>query len=230
MPFPTSRSRRRLTERSPRRRGTRRRGRPRPHRSGNPRVLILCEGARTEPGYFNALKTDRGLTSVVVCASRAGQAGPRGLWERVQAELRKDPGWDEIHCVLDHDGRAAAVDDLERRLADLGKRHRSSRIAMVLSDPCFEYWLLLHFQFTDRPFAAAGKGSTACDEVIERLRHHLPDYRKDDPRLFEQCRDRVDDAVRNAQRSESSRSPDAPRTDVGRLVARLLEIAARRSG
>lgn len=218
-----------MTERSPRRRGARRRGRSRPHRPGNPRVLILCEGTRTETGYFKALKTDRGLTSVVVRASRAGQPGPRGLWERAQAELREDPGWDEVYCVLDHDGRADEVGDLERKLTALGQRHRSSRIEMVLSDPSFEYWLLLHFEFTDRPFAAAGKDRTACDEVIERLRRHLPEYRKNDPRIFEQCRDRVDDAARNTQRPESSRSSGAPRTDVGRLVARLIEIAARRS-
>ena len=191
-------------------------------------MLILCEGAKTETGYFKALKTAERLTSVVVRPSRLGQAGPRGLWERARDELRDDPGWDEIHCVLDHDGRDSAIDDLRQKLTALDRRSRLTRIAMTLSDPCFEYWLLLHFEFTDRPFTATGQGRSACGEVIERLLRHLPDYRKNDPHVFAQCKGRMGDAIRNAARAESKALSGVPRTDIGKLVARLLEIAARR--
>lgn len=217
-----------MTDRMQRRQRTRPSRRRRPHRPGNPRVLILCEGAKTETGYFKALKTAERLTSVVVRPSRLGQAGPRGLWERARDELRDDPGWDEIHCVLDHDGRDSAIDDLRRKLTALDRRSRLTRIAMTLSDPCFEYWLLLHFEFTDRPFTATGQGRSACGEVIERLLRHLPDYRKNDPHVFARCKGRMGDAIRNAARAESKALSGVPRTDIGKLVARLLEIAARR--
>lgn len=218
-----------MTRRSSEPRGRRRRGRrSHPYRTGNPRVLILCEGTKTEVFYFRALKTDRHLTSIVVRPARVGQSGPRGLWERARDELRKDPGWDAIYCVLDHDGRDTEIDNLQRRLTALGERRGAPRIEMILSDPCFEYWLLLHFEFTDRPFIAAGKGRTACDEVIQRLGRHLPDYEKNDPGIFERCGGRVDAALHNAARAGSSRESGTPRTDVGELVARLLEIAARR--
>lgn len=217
-----------MTDRMQHRQRTRPSRRRRPHRPGNPRVLILCEGVKTETGYFKALKTAERLTSVVVRPSRLGQAGPRGLWERARDELRDDPGWDEIHCVLDHDGRDSAIDDLKQKLTALDRRNHLTRIAMILSEPCFEYWLLLHFEFTDRPFTATGKGRTACGEVIDRLRRHLPDYRKNDPHVFAQCRSRMDDAIRHAARAKSKTSPGVPRTDIGKLVARLLEIADRR--
>lgn len=218
-----------MTDRKQRWQRSRPSRRRRPHRPGNPRVLILCEGAKTETDYFSALKTAERLTSVVVRPSRLGQAGPRGLWERARDELRDDPGWDEIHCVLDHDGRDSAIDDLEQKLAALDRWRHSTRVAMTLSDPCFEYWLLLHFEFTDRPFTATGQSRSACDEVIEQLRRHLPDYRKNDPRVFAKFRGRMDDAICNAARAESKTSSGLPpRTDIGKLVARLLDIADRR--
>ena len=94
----------------------------------------------------------------------------------------------------------------------------------ILSDPCFEYWLLLHFELTDRPFDGAGTGRSACEEVTARLRSHLPEYRKNDLRIFKQCRERLDAAVRNARRVEENPSSQSPRTDVWKLIVRLLEI------
>ena len=39
------------------------------------------------------------------------------------------------------------------------------------SSPCFEYWLLLHFEYTSAPF-------NDCDNTIKKLKNHLPDYDK----------------------------------------------------
>ena len=132
--------------------------------------------------------------------------------------------------MLDHDGRDVAVDELEEKLAALGRRNRSTRLKMILSDPCFEYWLLLHFELTDRPFVAAGKGKTACDEVVEALRRNVPRYQKNDVRVFDQFREHMDTAASNAEQLESlgsASSSGSPSTDVGRLVTRLRGIAAR---
>ena len=129
--------------------------------------------------------------------------------------------------MLDHDGRDSAVGELERKLAGLNRRTRSTNIEIILSDPCFEYWLLLHFELTDRPFVAVGKGRAACDEVIAALRRHRPEYRKNEPRIYEQFQEHVDTAVSNAERLEglkTASSSHSPRTGVGRLVNRLRKI------
>ena len=69
---------------------------------------------------------------------------------------RSDPGVDETWCVLDHDGREEEV----RKFLVWHERARKSRsaptIEAVISDPCFEYWLLLHFEYTTRPFDKLG--------------------------------------------------------------------------
>ena len=202
--------------------------RGRPRRSGKPRILILCEGTRTEPNYFEGLKKSKSLTSVVVRALRPGQVGPAGLLKRVHEELKEDPGWDEIYCVLDHDGRDAKIKDLEKGLAAIGRKTDSCEIKMIISSPCFEFWLLLHFEITSRPFAAGTRGA-GCEDVIKRLEHHLPGYRKNDARVFEKCREHVDTALEHLgklQYPEPLPSKSSiPYTGVGLLAERLLKLS-----
>ena len=202
-----------------------RRGRPR--RSGKPRILILCEGAKTEPNYFAQLKQAEHLTSVFVRPPRRKQIGPAGLLRRLREELEEDSDWDEVHCVLDHDGRDTEIREFRTRLAAINQKS-DTQVKMILSVPCFEFWLLLHFEFTDRPFVPKG-GRTACDDVIKKLRRHLSDYRKNNPQTFRRCHQHMNTAIQNAAQLESER-PEPPQpgpsyTNVGSLMKRLLRIS-----
>ncbi len=208
------------------RHGSRQHRRRRPHLPGKPRVLILSEGTKTETNYFKGLKTANRLTSVVI-RSLHGQPGPLGLFRRAAEELSDDQGWDDVYCVLDHDGRDSALKRLARKLIELDQQYPDTRIKMILSDPCFELWLLLHFQFTDRPFLSTGSGRTSCDKVIVALQNYVPEYQKNAPRLFEQFKNKLDEALTNAaqlNKSTSDQSQHSPRTNVDQLVCRLLEI------
>ena len=208
----------------PRRRSRKiKRGRPR--RSGKPRILILCEGTKTEPNYFGGFKRSRSLTSVVVRPLRPRQVGPTGLLKRVREELREDQGWDEIYCVLDHDGRDVEINTFMKELDSICQTTDSCRIKMILSAPCFELWLLLHFEFTNRLFAT-GNRETSCEGVIKKLQCHLPGYRKNDTKVFEKCCGYVDTATKNARKLQSVESPShSSHTNVWQLIERLLEIS-----
>ena len=46
-------------------------------------------------------------------------------------------------------------------------------LRFAVSDPCFEFWLLLHFEFTTAPF-------DGYSEVRDRLKSHWPEYKKGD--------------------------------------------------
>ena len=202
--------------------------RGRPRKSGKPRILILCEGTRTEPNYFEGLKRSKSLTSVVVRTLRPGQVGPTGLLKRIREELKEDLGWDEVYCVLDHDGRDAEVDAFEKKLATIDHQIDSCDIQMVLSRPCFEFWLLMHFEITDRPFSAGTHG-TECEDVIRRLERHLQGYKKNDSRVFERCREHVKTALVNSEKLQnlklSSSRLSVPYTNVGLLIKRLLKLS-----
>ena len=166
---------------------------------------------------------------MVVRGPRPRQIGPPGLLKRARYELRKDPGWDEIYCVLDHDGRDAAVGKLEAELTAMNRKRTSTKVQMILSDPCFELWLLLHFEFTDRPYTSVRGGRSACADVIEQLQKHIPGYRKNTTHYLKAVKDRVGDALSNADKlnrlSMETWPRRSPYTNVAELVARLLELA-----
>jgi len=45
---------------------------------------------------------------------------------------------------------------------------KSPKVTVIASYPCFEYWLLLHFGYSRKPYARAGARSPA-DCLIEDL-------------------------------------------------------------
>lgn len=103
-------------------------------------MLIVTEGEVTEVEYFEGLAQYLRFTGVLV-----GKARPRGLGKdplRVVNEAirqRKDPNneYDHIWAVVDVDEHANLPSAIQ-----LAKR---SGIPLVVSNPCFEIWLLWHY-------------------------------------------------------------------------------------
>jgi hypothetical protein len=91
----------------------------------------------------------------------------------------------------------------------------SSKFGFALSNPKFEYWLLLHFEE-----ATGIKSSRNCSE---RLAKHLPGYEK---QIEEhKIRPHIQTAVSRAERRDKPPCKDWPRntgTTVYRLVKELL--------
>lgn len=186
--------------------------RTRARRAGRSSILILCEATLTEPYYFSALKQAWRLPSVRVLGSEPGTGLVR-LRQRALRELGLIAPGDEVWCVLDHDDRDSGVAAFQSAT--------SPRVHLALSKPCFEYWLLLHFEFTTKPFAGI-PGQSACVQVTKELKRHLPDYRKNDPGLFGRIANRVPAAVSNAKRAAESGASSS--TDVWQLIERLERL------
>ena len=84
----------------------------------------------------------------------------------------------------------------------------------ALSNPKFEYWLLLHFE--------DGTGISSPRECSDRLKRHLPDYdKKIDARRF--TRDMIKDSIRRAKERDTPPCVDWPRTLGGTTVYKLLQ-------
>ena len=126
-------------------------------------ILIVCEGMQ-ESFYFQAVKRQFRLSATsidVVTINRDSEAIIREAVER-----RNDRATDEAWCVLDTEypadnprfPQAVALADRER-------------IGLAVSNPSFEYWLLLHFVYTTRGF-------TDNDELFNVLKRAYPPYEK----------------------------------------------------
>ena len=148
--------------------------------------------------------------------------GARGISTAAEQEGERDSDLDEIWCVLDHDERDAEIEEFCSWLDRQSDGEAGTvTVRAAISIPCFEYWLLLHFRYTNRPFQGTLGGPSACEQVIRELEDHLVGYRKADASTYERCRALLPNAIRNAKRAGRSKSSS---TNVWKLVERLREV------
>lgn len=186
-------------------------------------ILIVCEGGKTEPNYFIGLKKAFRLSNANVRICGCG-ADPLSVVDFAIETFRQEQEFDRVYCVFDRDRHTTYNTALDRvRRARLGK---GSKIFAIPSVPCFEFWLLLHFAYTTRPFDAPA-GDSVCTKVIEELLNHLPAYQKGDQDIFNKIQDKLDNAITNARRVEQfhqTSGTDNPSTCVHSLVEYLRDL------
>lgn len=185
--------------------------------------LIVTEGEKTEPNYFTALRDRLKLSSVDVEIVHPEGTDPVTLTEYAirQRDARKKSAkdgdhveYDEVWVVLDLE----KPHDIRREQAKRATQLKSAtEITFAQSDPSFEYWLILHFEYTTAPL-----DSSAAAEA--RLRRSWPEYEKCcTPRS--DVLDRTPAAVTNSKRCrrhhESSGGDGNPFTEVDLLVCNL---------
>jgi hypothetical protein len=186
-------------------------------------ILIVCEGGKTEPNYFTELKKAFRLSNANVMICGRG-SDPLSVVNFAIETFRREREFDRVYCVFDRDRHttySAALDKVKR--TRLGK---GSKIFAIPSVPCFEFWLLLHFAYTTRPFDAPA-GDSICAKVIEELMNHLPAYRKGDQDIFNKIQDKLDNAITNARSVEQyhqTSGTDNPSTLVHSMVEYLRDL------
>lgn len=160
---------RRGSERAASRRGGRPE-RPEATRALLPRIIIVCEGKRTEPLYFQAIKRAFKLSSVEIEEGRG--SSPLLIVQRAvdirNQSLRSGYKSDEVNVWTVYDGDYAqnAREDWAkaRRLAD------QNHINEAITTPCFELWYLLHF--------CDQTAHITTTKALERLAAYIHNYEK----------------------------------------------------
>jgi hypothetical protein len=186
-------------------------------------ILIVCEGAKTEPNYFTELKKAFRLSNANVRICGRG-SDPLSVVDFAIKTFRREPEFDRVYCVIDRNRHTTYNMALDRvRQTNLGK---GSKIFAIPSVPCFEFWLLLHFTYTTKPFNAPA-GDSICAKIIEELKKYLPAYQKGDQDIFNKIQDKLDNAITNARRVEQfhkTSGTDNPSTCVHSLVEYLQDL------
>ncbi len=186
-------------------------------------ILIVCEGEKTEPNYFTELKKAFRLSNANVRVCGHG-SDPLSVVNFAIETFRREPEFDRVYCVFDRDRHPRYDEALDKvRRTRLGK---GSKIFAMPSVPCFEFWLLLHFIYTTRPFDSPS-GDSICSRVIEELKKHLPEYQKGDQNIFNKIQDRLDNAITNASRVQQfhqTSGTDNPSTKMHSMVEYLRDL------
>lgn len=202
-------------------------------RAKGPRFLIVCEGKKTEPYYFEEFCEVHQLrTSRVRIAPGDEGSSPDCVVAYAETLFDEDAQlgpdrYDQVFCVIDRDTHPTfkpAIKRIKELVAD-GKP-----FVAIPSFPCFEYWLLLHFTYTRQSFHAAGKRSI-CDSVIREL-HKQPgfgDYAKAQKNIYSLVKEHTDTAIKHAEWAEKDANQTGesnPSTSVHHLVKELQQLAA----
>jgi len=113
-------------------------------RSANRKILIVTEGEKTEPQYFEGLADLLNAQAVKVIAVRPVGLGKdplsvvREAERRAKAERAGGDPYDEIWCVVDVDEHAS----LPTACAEAKRK----KLQLAVSSPAFEIWLVWHHE------------------------------------------------------------------------------------
>jgi hypothetical protein len=165
--------------------------RSRPRYKQFPKVLVICEDSKSGLKYLSDASFHFRVT-VEIEVSHCGRTDPKGI---VEEALRRQKKLDHVYCVIDRDNHPNFSQAIELAKA-------SSKVSIVASYPCFEFWLLLHFGHCRKPYTAIG-GNSAADLLIRDLckQPGMGDYDKSDKcKIFESLLDRLDYAREVAPR------------------------------
>ncbi len=177
-----------------------------------PSILIVCEGERTEPLYFEAFKVSSVDIKIVGTGFNTDTLVEFAI-ERKKAS-QGDP-YDQIWCVFDRDSFPAQNFNRALQLA------KTNDIKVAYTNEAFELWYLLHFHFFNTGLSR--------QQYEEKLSECLGrPYKKNDPKLYNLLLDKRKTAIQNAEKLLTKYSPsdpcnNNPSTEVHLLVKELLK-------
>src|SRR5262249_3965619 len=163
-------------------------------------ILVVC-GGRTEASYLaGCLHVSGSSVDMRVTHKAVDPVSLVRYAARLSGHQRNE--FDEVWCVVD-------VDQFDITAA----AHEAARrdIELAVSNPCFELWLLLHYE--DCSAYLAGYAA-----VVQRLRRHVRTYDKANLD-FGDFADGLPSAIKRARSLDPERNPS---TGMWRLVERLV--------
>lgn len=192
---------------------------------------IFCEGKKTEPNYFNGIKTkieSRAIYKNAVFVNVQGVGrGTIKIVEEAEVYVEKyDIKNSEIWIVYDKDD--FSPDDFNNvaiRVEDLNNNNRQITYHVAWSNQCIEYWFILHFDY----YVSDNDRAYYMDYLNKKFRDlKIGSYQKNDSFIFEKLEQYgdADRAVRYAEKrlKEFENIPDSrsvPATKVHLLYKQL---------
>ena len=170
--------------------------------------FIETEGSVSEPQYFEMLNNICAPVQVKTLKRLAGSA-PQYLLAGMRRWLAHEGlrPTDQAWIVVDTDSWP------EGRLVELHRwSTEDARYGLAVSNPKFEFWLLLHFE--------DGNGAATSAECSRRLGRRLPNYNKA-IRTADFTPNAIAEAVNRAHTRDAA-AVDWPRTPPGTTVHRLV--------
>lgn len=177
-------------------------------------IIIATEGRLTEKQYFT-LFCSRRVQIKTLPTSDDGHSSPQHVLDRLNA-FKDEYNFghnDEFWLMVDVDRWG------DKKLAEVTQEALGKGYKLSISNPCFEVWLLCHFQ---KPSSAEIQN---CDGITGVLRTALGgSYNKSNLNVAS-FSDRISVAIENAKTSDPDLDPSARwPSDIGTHVYKVVDL------
>lgn len=134
------------------------------------RIAVVGDGV-TEKIYFEQLKELERIKDVVIKPELPSKSSKGSSYKKAinTAKSLVEEGYNHVYCLIDFDTVLS-----ENKLVDFTQELKginSKEITVYINNPCFETWVLVHYEKTGKIFAD-------CDTVGKVITKHLKDYCK----------------------------------------------------
>lgn len=200
------------------------------------RFLIVCEGEKTEPNYFEAFRKIGRDTKTASIEIRAEGAVSVTVVKRAKKlKDEGDYGEDEVWCVFDRD--AKRENNNQQNFNEAIRLAMENQVNLAISNDAFELWYLLHYEYYE-----SETHRSVINEMLSSKTRLGEKYEKNCEQMYEKLKDKQANAIKYARKLLSSYgvNPDNldsltleektrihnqnPSTTVYQLVEKLNEV------
>jgi len=188
-----------------------------PHLRDTKIIFIGIEGGdckiSKEARYFDIFKEQdiRFHFRVIPCDEH--RSSPDQVLDHLKSELEKEPlqEGDEIWMVVD-------VDKYEPHLSKAAQECMDAGIGLAVSNPCFEFWLLLHYQDPDDQLQS-------CKDVKKVLSPFMDADQNNDSGYAAMFFDEAETAIKRARHRDNpeERWPNKNGSRVYQIIERFFD-------
>jgi hypothetical protein len=181
------------------------------------RFLIVCEGEKTEPGYFEGFRVPGKILKIM----GTGYNTLTLVSEAIRLKNESRSAYDQVWCVFDRDSFPS--DDFDGAIS----KAKAAGFQVAYTNEAFELWYLLHFE--DHR-SALGRRQYS-QKLSECLGHK---YEKNSTSMYNELQSKQGEAIRRAERLMAEYDEDHnphqnnPSTTVHLLVKALRANATPR--
>jgi len=158
-------------------------------------ILIIGEG-ETEQTYFKEIGSS---FKIKVDPDLPSKPDYENIFKRAEAKFDSDI-YSHVFCLIDLDyiHRNKKIGEYCETKDKILNKLKKKNLTVIESCPCIEYWFLLHYEYT---FSSAYD----CSEIENKLKRHIPDYRKNMQGIHKQLRGVEPKALEHSKKAKKHR-------------------------
>ena len=196
------------------------------------KILIFCQGEKTELNYFEQFRYE----SMPKLDVEAINRDPMGLVKKGISKSEEKEGYDQIWFVFDRDEFTTQNFNESFRIIDKENKKRIEEnkpsIQIAYSNECFELWFLLHFSYCESAISRQ-QYMEKLNKLFQQKLNYSKGYEKNNKDNYSMLEQYQEAAIKNAENlmkkwtgNNRPLNPgkDNPSTKVHELVKELRKL------